>query len=281
MPYNGPVAFTYADYHALVEALLAHPEWRAELRPLILGEELLGLPDWAHRTDERLDRLTDAIGELVAAGRRTDERLDRLTESVAGLIEAQRRTDERLDRLTEKVEGLTETVAALVDAQKNTDQQLLDLLGATNALSGRISQLEGSNLEHKYHRQLATYVGDIIRKPRTIAPYDLDALMAAVEAGTVHPNAFRRLRELDLLAQGQELGTGRELLLTCEVSWTVNLDDVERAEDAAMTLRRVGYHARAFVAGYRIHTNARQHAEAAGVAIYLHRPPSPGSGSQD
>jgi hypothetical protein len=55
------MALSYEQYRDLVEALREHPEWRAELRPLILGEEMAALPDFGRRTDERLDRLTAVV----------------------------------------------------------------------------------------------------------------------------------------------------------------------------------------------------------------------------
>ncbi|MDW8293388.1 MAG: hypothetical protein RML84_09890, partial [Anaerolineae bacterium] len=68
----------YADFRALVEALQAHPEWRAELRRLVLTEELLELPT--------------LVRELAEAQRRSEERIARLEEAVAALAEAQRRS---------------------------------------------------------------------------------------------------------------------------------------------------------------------------------------------
>ena len=38
------MAFTVRDFRDLVELLEQHPEWRAELRRLVLTEELLALP---------------------------------------------------------------------------------------------------------------------------------------------------------------------------------------------------------------------------------------------
>lgn len=61
------MALTYEQYRDFVQALREHPEWRAELRPLVLGDEILALPDLWRRTDERLDRLTAVVTELAEA----------------------------------------------------------------------------------------------------------------------------------------------------------------------------------------------------------------------
>lgn len=38
------MSFTPQDFHELVTLLEQHPEWRAELRRLLLSEEMLTLP---------------------------------------------------------------------------------------------------------------------------------------------------------------------------------------------------------------------------------------------
>lgn len=78
------MAFTVNDFEDLVGLLAQHPEWRERLRPLVVGDELLGVPS-------RLDRI-EANLEAVTV------RLDRLTERVDGLTIAVQRLVERADR---------------------------------------------------------------------------------------------------------------------------------------------------------------------------------------
>lgn len=42
------MVFTVRDFHDLIELLEQRPEWRAELRRLVLTEELLALPQVVH-----------------------------------------------------------------------------------------------------------------------------------------------------------------------------------------------------------------------------------------
>lgn len=42
------MSFVVEDFHQLVALLEQHPEWRAELRRLVLSEQLLSLRDLAH-----------------------------------------------------------------------------------------------------------------------------------------------------------------------------------------------------------------------------------------
>ncbi len=76
------MAFTVQEFRDLVQILEQHPEWRAELRRLVLTEELLTLP-----------------------------------QTVRELVEAQHRTEERVNQLTQQVEQLTQQVERLVEVQ--------------------------------------------------------------------------------------------------------------------------------------------------------------------
>ena len=86
------MAFTVRDFHDLIELLEQHPEWRAELRRLVLSEELLALPQVVH--------------ELAEAQRRTEQRLEELVQAVARLTAAQQRTEQRVGRLRDDIGGL-------------------------------------------------------------------------------------------------------------------------------------------------------------------------------
>jgi len=72
---------TIQDFHDLVRLLEAHPQWRAELRQLLLSDELLALPDLVRelaaaqrRTEERVEQLATVMQQLVArVGQLTDD----------------------------------------------------------------------------------------------------------------------------------------------------------------------------------------------------------------
>ena len=106
-------AFTVREFHDFIEILEERPEWREELRRLVLTDELLKLPEM--------------VKELVEAQRRTEEKLENLTDRVNALAEAQRRTEERIDTLAEKLESLTARMDALAEAQRKTEERLESL----------------------------------------------------------------------------------------------------------------------------------------------------------
>ncbi|MDW8186312.1 MAG: hypothetical protein RMM07_13785, partial [Anaerolineae bacterium] len=65
------------------------------------------------RTEERVQRLEEAVERLAEAQRRTEERVQRLEEAVERLAEAQRRTEEQVQRLAGGLEGLRSEVGRL------------------------------------------------------------------------------------------------------------------------------------------------------------------------
>ncbi len=79
------MAFSVQDFQDLVRLLEERPDWRAELRRLVLTDELLGLPDLVRelaeaqrRTEGELGELRATVGELAAAQRRTEGALGEL-----------------------------------------------------------------------------------------------------------------------------------------------------------------------------------------------------------
>jgi cell division protein FtsB len=83
------MAFTVQEFHDLVALLTQHPEWQAELRRLVLTEELLALPQ--------------IVRDLAEAQQRTEQQIAQLTQQVTQLAEAQRRTERQIVRLQDDV----------------------------------------------------------------------------------------------------------------------------------------------------------------------------------
>ncbi len=193
------MAFTVTDFHDLVRLLEAHPEWRAELRRLVLSEELLRLPE---TVDERVDRLEAALATLAEAQVRTEARLTRLVEvqeqtgeQLRRLTEVQLRTEARLEglathveELTVRLDVLTARVDALAEAQTRTETRLEVLTARVDDLA---AQLGG----------LATRVNDLTARLETLTTR-VDAL---AEAQARTEAELRRLAEIVArLVQGQD-----------------------------------------------------------------------------
>ncbi|MGC8917320.1 MAG: hypothetical protein ACP5NF_10125 [Thermoanaerobaculum sp.] len=144
------------DWPDLIKALEDHPEWRRELRRLVLSDELLELPPafrnleqqvaeiWTvlKEMQERERQIQMAIQELVAAQRRTDERFEELAEAqkrtearVEQLAEAQKRTEKRVEELAEAQKRTEARVEQLAEAQKRTEARVEELASAMAELA--------------------------------------------------------------------------------------------------------------------------------------------------
>jgi hypothetical protein len=101
---------------------------------------------------------------------------------------------------------------------------------------------------------------------------DLTKLDDAVAAGQIADVEVSQVAWSDALVRALDLDTQQEVVLSIELSTTVNEDDVERASFRAGILRRAGYDGRSFVAGHGISKQAQQLAGATGTTVVLVRP---------
>ncbi len=96
----------YMDTLEIIRELEHDDALRAALRAVILGDELLSLPD-------QMRLLTAEVQKLTEAQERTEEAQKHTEESVKGLAEAQRSLEETVKGLAEAQRSLEETVKGL------------------------------------------------------------------------------------------------------------------------------------------------------------------------
>ena len=263
------MAFTIDDFRDLVRLVEQHPEWRAELRRLVLTEELLDLPgvvrdlaeqvrllvDAQRRTDDRIAELAEAQRQMV---RRQDQMVERQDQTVQRLDQTVQRLDQMVERQDQTVEHLDRTVQRL-DRMEQRQGQMGDQLNA----------LRGNALEVRYRAYAASYFGRLLRRIRLARPNELDDLTEeGISAGAFDEEAALDLRLADVIARGRRPGEDRETFLVVEVSVGIGTGDVERAIRRADVLRRVRP-TLAVVAGDWVTPEGQRLAQAAGVSIVL------------
>jgi len=237
------MAFTVNDYHDLVRLLSEHPEWQAELRRLLLADDFLELPRIVRELAEAQRRTEARVEELAEAQKRTEARLEELAES-------QKSANERMERLEVVVQYLAE-----LQAKIGTD----------------VGDLKGWRLEENYHDRAFAYFGRLLRKARAVPMEELTAAVEAYENGEITGKEWEELALMDVCIQGKA-GKGpeaKEVWLAVEVSWVIDLNDVNRAVRRANLLRRLGYNAFPAVAGKSIVTEGEQGVEKMGVLMLL------------
>jgi hypothetical protein len=240
------MAFTVEEFRDLVRILEEHPEWRAELRRLVLTDEILTLPELVRALVEAQRHTEEQVAALVEAQRHTEERVTTLEERVAALIAAQQHTDAQ--------------VAALVDAQQHTDQQITALTEAqlqTNyrldTLTNDMVEVKGIVLELRYRDRAYAYFAPLIRRTRVLSGDELDALLeGAIAQGQLSEAEADELLLADLLLRGRRRADNSAVYLVVEVSWKVDSYDVERSVRRAALMSRIGIPAVPAVAGREV-----------------------------
>jgi hypothetical protein len=238
------MSFTVVEFHDLVRLVEERPEWRAELRRLVLTEELLALPEQVSRlrrdTEQGFKQLTEAQARTEVQMKVLSEAQVRTEVSMKALSEAQARTEEEMKGLRQ--------------AQVRTEEELHWL---ANWQRGEAGRREGERYERDTLR----------REP---------VLFHGGQGGSPErPDIQQRLTtSLELLLSEGNIGTENDPFLAdllwwkgeqvavVEVSLQVDRQDVSRAERRANTLKRGGAQAIAIVVGEQWATpEAREQAQ--------------------
>ena len=237
------MAFTVTDVRDLIRLLAEHPEWRAELRPLILGDEFQELPG--------------IVRDLGEAQRRTESNLAALTQEVRAL--------------GADVRALTEEVRALSADVKALTVGLGTLSGTVGELGREVAEYVGPTYELLFGLKASSLFGPWLRRPRATGVGDLERLDEAVASGLLSQKELDSLYALDLLISGGDRQTTGfpETLVAVEISRTIDRGDIERAIGRAELLRRLGYLALPAVGGREIGPRAQQFADEQKVIVRL------------
>jgi uncharacterized protein YoxC len=268
------------SFEELMEGLRANPSWQAQMRAVLLGDEVLGLPAavaaLTGRVDDvagqmatltqRVDTLTQRVDDLAGRVDALTQQVDTLTQRVddlAGRVDA---LTQRVDTLTQRVDDLTQQIAvltrrldafiehiderlsALVTAQETTEARLQGLAEQLSAVSVRADRAIGYMLELQYRGKAHAYFQTIARRIRVLDPEELDSLLdAALEAGQIEGWEAEQVRWADAVIRGRR--DDQPILMVVEVSVAVDRDDVQRAADRAEILSRTGTLTLAVAAG--------------------------------
>jgi tetrahydromethanopterin S-methyltransferase subunit G len=244
------MAFTVNDLNDLLRILREQPEWLAEVRRVVLTDELLKLPD--------------LVRELVEAQRRTDERLaefqQRIEQQMAEfqqrierqMAEFQQRIERQMAEFQQRIERqiaefqqrTDQRFAELAEAQRRTDERLAEFQQRTEEQIGELK------LEMDYRAKVGAIFGSRLKKPKVVDAGDMwDVLRDRLDEEEI-----RQIVALDLIVRGRLLppqGEG-ELWLAVEVSYVVDQNDVMRAAARAALLRKAGLPAIPVAAGKRL-----------------------------
>ena len=274
------MSFTVSDFHDLKQLLVVHPEWRVELRQLLLSEDFEALPGLVRELVEAQQRTEQRLNELAEAQQRTEQRLNELVEAqerleqrLNELAEAQERLEQRLNELAEQTDR---RFRELVEAQQRTEQRLKELAEQTDKrfarLEGRVDKIEvklgrldGRMLEVRYHQRAAAYFGRWLRRTVVV---DGNEIVERVE-GSLTTEELDQVLLTDLVVRGRaaHLPNRPEVWVAIEISAVIDGSDVQRAVQRAGLLRQAGVPALPAVAGDEATEHAESEAQNRGVVM--------------
>ncbi len=207
--------FAVQDFRDLVQLLEDRPEWRAEMRRLVLSDEYLTLPE----------QLAEIRREIAELRRDFERRLNRV--------------EGRLDQLTDDVGQLKTDVGQLqTDVGRLTDD---------------VGELKGQGLERRYREHAPSYFSRLIRRCRVVGSPQLNELLEdAVDRGVLSQGDLNDVNLADLILRGRRLSDRLEVMVLVEISWVIDRNDVRRAADRAALLAKLGTPVMPVVAGASI-----------------------------
>ena len=244
--------FTVEDFHDLVQLLEDRPEWRAEMRRLVMSDEYLAVPEQIaelqRQTAEQQSQTAELQRQVAELQRQVAELQRQVAELQRQVAELQRQVAElqrQVAELERKVEQLQIEVAELrrdleqlrIDMERRFGQVQVRL----DQLTTDVAQLKGDNLERRYREHAYSYFGRLIHKSRVIGKQQLfEMLDEAVEHGVLSQGDREQVGWADLVMSGRWIADGRQVIVLAEISVLVDLNDVQRAADRAGLLAKLG-----------------------------------------
>ena len=230
---------TINDIHDLALILAEHPEWRAEIRRLVLTDDLLEMPVRMERQEIRMDRLEAA--------------LERLADTTATLVEQVAATNQSLD-----------------DFRNETNQRFNAIDARFNRVESGIGDLKGHFMEGKA-RENAPIIAALmdfqwintLPKGATI-PIWREAESAGLTEGISRDERVS-FWEADLVIEAAT-SQGERRYIAVEASYTANGRDTRRVVRNADYLNRfTGLPSFAAVASVHLDNRVRDLVDGEGV----------------
>ncbi len=279
------------DIRDLLEFLEKRPEWRAELRRLLLTEELLRLPELVMQLIAQLQQLTDTVlrqAEILQRHeqllqqilevqyrheqilerheqilQRHEQTLQRHEQLLQQILEVQIRHEQALERHEQILQRHEQLLQQILEVQYRHERRL-------ERLERDMAPLKGMAIEWRVYRHAPAYLGRFIRRCHLLSFAELDDILEqAVDAGHLSDAETDEVRLADFIVRGRSREDRQELYVVIEASWGVGKGDVERALRRAQLFARTGKRAVPAVLGSWISPEAMQLARESGVEIAI------------
>ena len=278
------------EYQHLLDFLDSNPEYLQDMRTRLLMPDLVALPeqfaqlvglvtelsasfhDFAATTDRRLTSIETDVGVL-----KTD--VGTLKEDVGTLKTDVSTLKEDVGTLKTDVSTLKEDVGTLKTDVSTLKEDVGTLKTDVGTLNTNVASLQGSDLENRARlnilniamNELALNRGRVLLATgRDTDPGFLATINAAEEAGLITEQQADHVLVADIVIRARRTDDRRDVHAVFEISRTIRLDDIQRANDRAATVAAAtGEPTIAAVVGEVIHPQQQRQANEMDVKVLL------------
>ena len=248
---------TISNTADLLRLLRENPDFRDEVRRLLLSQELIELPERFARFEAYVERQFTEVRSDIA------------------------RVDGDITEMRSNIIHIRGEVTELRGEVAELRGEVAELRGEVTEIHGDLGRLKGGEYERRVGRMFASYASGAFRQRHNrplrrnrllvgasqvpTAEYQ-DILANAVENGEISVAEMDDLQEADAVMTGQDQGSA--VYFVGEFSVTVNNHDIDRAISRASILSKAtGSQTWPLVIGATIPDPQRARAEAGGVAL--------------
>jgi len=228
-------------FEDILKALKEQPQWREELRRLVLTDELLALPQRFERfVEEDFRPLRARVDKMEGDGEVLKQDVTVLKQDVAVLKQDVAVLKEDVAVLKQDVAVLKEDVAVLKQDVAVLKQDVAVLKQDVKRLKDDVAELKGESFERRVRERAPSYFGRLIKGCKTLSFQELDQVLeAALEKGIISQDEKDDALNVDVVVTGLSRSEeGVNILVVCEVSIKADRQDVERAFQRASILRK-------------------------------------------
>jgi len=261
------MAFTVRDFHDLVEILENEPAWRAEIRRLVLTDDILTLPQAVRDLTASVREMSDLQRQHEARFERVETDIVDIKTDVSQLKTSVGKLETGVGKLETGVGKLETGVGKLETGVGKLDSRMDTLETKVGKLDTNVAKLNGRDLERQLRERPFVYLSRFALRLKVVGDAELAVLLeAAVERGLLTEEEAEDAKLLDAVARGRRRGDGEPIYLVVEASVVIDQHDLARAvRRAAIVEKASGVPTLAVVAGERILDDVRQAVERSGT----------------
>ncbi len=263
-------AIDSAERARFLQALRSVPDFRDEVRSLLLGEELLQLPERFAQFVDKVDAFIIKVDAFIAAQKefnaRVETRLDGVETRLDGVETRLGEVETRLDGVETRLDGVETRLGGVetrLDRVETRLQQVTDDLGNLKGhVAGRIA------------REIADDIAEDLgfKMLAVLTRNDLRQMLNQHSPDDISRGDRRSFYVADLVGKMLDQD-GKELYLTLEASYTADRRDTDRAiRNAEFVTRFTGLLAVPAIASRKNDHEAQQLVEAGAVLWYQFSP---------